>query len=263
MLKVLCFSKDRPLQLHGYLESLSFCGQVYPEDISVIYAKSPHYKPLVEFFPRVNFIEEDQQFDKVFRDYINSLDDKDLIIPGCDDVVYYRMFPLYALSQAMLDPSLLGFSLRLGKNIKSSPVIGNNFPVITWEWAKAGSHWGYPFELMATLYRVSFIKELLKNCQIELKSPNYFESFGVNYCINNGVSKTHPYLAMFNTNNYCAAQDINRVQHDFPNKFGGTEDQSAEKLIEAYNSGKRLAWWNLWDIAPSDCFVQNNYFKLV
>lgn len=263
MLNVLVFSKDRPMQLDAYLKSLMFCSDVAPEQITVIVPSMEHYKKIEEE-TFVNFLPEDKNggFENTLKIYSNFVNDHDIILFGCDDVVFTRPFCTGFLDDFLgYDNSILGFSYRLGTNIYPRPLKDTTGAFFTWQWRGNPKHWGYPFELMASVYRADLLREILNNKQ-GIKSPNHLESAGTMYCIENKYT-SHPKMAMLNTVNYAVAQDVNRVQHDFPNKITGTQEQDAKHLIDLYNQGKRLDWENLFNIVPNDVFVGNTYWRVI
>jgi hypothetical protein len=264
MIKALVFSKDRPLQLHSYLSSLTKLTSVDESDVSIIVPSMDDYRGVADTFRYVNwFQEEGGGFDNVFRKYTESLDDDGFTLFGCDDVVYIRPCGLNMIPMVLnKNPDLIGFSLRLGRNIYPRPMFEASGAVLTWAWPGWQSHFGYPFELMASVYRNSLIKEIVAATKSQIKSPNYLESYGVTYCIQNKHAD-QPKMAMFNTDSYALAFDINRVQHDFQNKFSGTQNESADVLKEKYTQGYLIDWTNAFGIKPQDCFVGNRYFTLV
>ena len=62
MLSIICFSKDRPLQLEGYIQSVLFYSGLQPETLNILYADSPAtpYDSLISKYPRVNWVRETQ-----------------------------------------------------------------------------------------------------------------------------------------------------------------------------------------------------------
>jgi hypothetical protein len=264
MIKALIFSKDRPLQLHAYLDSLFGLTNIRQEQVSIIVPSLDDYMAVSKEFPEVVWINEKVigGFDLSLREYVNSdLNDDDILLFGCDDVVYIRPCSLAYIPKILENKDYLGFSLRLGKNIVPRPLSRGTGMVFSWPWAGFGSHWGYPFELMASCYRGSLVKEIVNSNKGQMHCPNHLESYGVTYCINKKGS-VHPEMAMFNSPNYAVAMDVNRVQHHFQNKFTGSEMQDVEYLKKIFREGKRLDWTELFGIQPQDCFVGNLYWKV-
>ena len=267
MLKVLVFSKDRPLQLQAYLESMFALGGVYTPSVSVILPDKTDYEPLIERYEDIDWVFESEHgggFDLTLREYTSEvLDDDDFVLFGCDDVVFTRPFNVnFAPAFLTQEKNVLGFSLRLGHNIQPGIPVQDLGILMYWRWPGMPSHWGYPFELMASVYRASLLKEILDNTKDQIQCPNHLESFGVTHVMRT-KAESHPYMSMFRSASSAVAQDVNRVQHHFQNRYNGDNFQDAEYLKTLYKQGKRLEWGNLFGIEPPDCFVGNRYWKVL
>lgn len=264
MLKVLVFSKDRPLQLRSYLESLLTLGGC--ENINVITPTRTDYEQLIDQTPDVNWIFESDNgggFDLTFREFCKTLNDDDLVLFGCDDVVFTRPFNLAFLPYFFeREKNVIGFSLRLGRNIQPAIPVQELGIMTYWRWPGMPSHWGYPFELMASVYRATLVKEIAENVKSHMQCPNHLESSGVTYVIQN-KQQTQPYMTMYRSPSFAVAQDVNRVQHHFQNKYNGDSSQEPEYLKTMFKQGKALEWGNLFGIEPPDCFVGNRYWRIL
>jgi hypothetical protein len=267
MIKCLAFTKDRPLQFEAFLESFFFCSGMEDNQIHIIAPDDQHYKKLVQTYPGTNWHFENW-FGRSFAETLkwvvfNRMTESDYILFACDDMIYTRMFNLRMVEMLLktLEPAnVLGFSLRLGTNIQGCNAIPqNNSLYRMWRWRGKPGHFGYPFELMATVYSVRVVRTIISALN-EIKLPNDLEVGGIQYC------KAHlgeTQLVMFNTPNYAVAQDVNRVQDYYENAIHGTEEQSTENLLAAYNRGAKLDWSNLFSINPPDAFVGNQFWKLI
>lgn len=255
------FSKDRPMQLDAYLASLLYYSDIQQKDIVVLLYDAKNYSYLLEQYPNVKFISEDTHggFFNTFQSVVNNADDK--ILFGCDDVVYIREFTTDIIEKCLDQyPNTIGFSLRLGSNIKSWPPGEYSTKIVLWKWAIASDAWNYPWECMASCYHKALVQKIIEKYGDKIKNPNFLESYGFYYVCEHTFDQ--PYLAMFNSESYAVAQDINRVQDLFPNAIHGDETQTSENLIKLYYEGYRLDWMNLRHITPPDFFVGNTYFKL-
>ena len=267
MIKCLVFTKERPLQFDAFLESLIFCSGIDESHIHVIAPDERYYKKLLQAYPASNWYFE-SWFGGSFAEALkwvvfSRLSESDYLLFGCDDIVYTHLFNLRTvelLMRTLAPANLLGFSLRLGTNIQGCDAIPEENPIYrTWHWRRKPGHFGYPFELMATVYPVRLIREIISTLR-EIKVPNHLEVGGIQYCRAH-ADATH--LCMFNTPSYAVAQDVNRVQNYYPNATHGTEEQNPQNLIAAYNRGARLDWSNLFGISPPDAFVGSQYWKIV
>lgn len=261
--KSLVFSKDRPMQLWSYLKSLLCLTSIRESEISVIHPFSDEYQSLHYTFPLINWIIENEYggFDASLRHYANDLDDNDIMLYGCDDVVWIRPCTMNVVPQVLKDPAVLGFSYRLGINTKDLPQNKGDNAIFVWDWTQSKHHFYYCFDLMASCYRGSLLKEIL-NQNENIKTPNFLESYGVNYCFKNKRNE-QPLMAMFNTNNYAVAFDVNRVQHEFANKINGTIEQDAETLKNDFNHNKRIDWRKAFNSIDPEPFVGTRYWQII
>lgn len=190
LVSVLCFSKDRPLQLEAYLSSL-FRLSATPMAVSVLYRCSPlferAYVKLRSQFPQVDFIRETD-----FRDQVLSCvqgAETPLFMFGCDDVVFKRPWePIEVWKAFELLPELLGFSLRLGREIvycypanraMSTPRFLGTNPFLVWRWLLGEADWGYPWELDCTVYCTEFVRTMLTALEkLDWAHPNRLEGLG-------------------------------------------------------------------------------------
>lgn len=178
MSTIIVFSKDRPMQLHGYLESLLWASEcreeqtyvLYREVLPICYDKVKTYFPRVHWIAETNFVEQLQEIIAIADEYIMF---------GCDDVVFVDRFKLEKMETYLQDhESVFGFSLRLGRNIKPMPKkVNRDGEFCVWKWTDSKGHYGYPWELDCTMYRkADVIKIIGKIGTGNIKSPNYLEA---------------------------------------------------------------------------------------
>lgn len=213
-LNCLCFSKDRPLQLDGYLRSLrlmldaSLPVTVLYRASSAYYAED--YEELKRTYPAVAFVPE-TDFGAQVCDWVQT-SQVPLVLFGCDDVVFYRPLDLRRAVLAFEDADLLGFSLRLGRNIlysqsRPEPVAPPPFTatgeILKWNWRGADGEWGYPFELDGTVYRRGMLAAVLTAMeQYRARTPAW--------------DWRHPNLLEMNGNVFIKAMDILPGMASFP-----------------------------------------------
>jgi len=239
LLSVIVFSKDRPLQLHGYLESLIFYSKIKEEAINVIFKETPDipYEIVINSFKSINWIKQTDFFQNLTC-AIN--DSKEYIMFGCDDVVFSSNFNIQgAISTLKEDEDIFGFSLRLGKNIRPKP---NNYlkkeKTLVWNWTKTNcAHWNYPWELDGTIYRKSDIQAIIEAMNSDtLKNPNYLEAV-----IANDPCRfiRREKLASFRKSK-CLVITVNRVQDNFPNDFDERKNYTPKNLQFLYEKDRRI-----------------------
>ena len=163
----LCFSKDRPLQCEGFIQSLKANASV-PVKLSILYAtKNESYQKaydlLQDLYPDVDFIKEENLRRHVTKWVKNN--PNNYLMFGCDDVVYKKCFNTETIVKAFSENSnLQGFSLRLGNDIYYSamhlciakrPIFIKKSPYLLWDWREKSSNhdWAFPFELNCTVYK--------------------------------------------------------------------------------------------------------------
>lgn len=272
-MKVLVFTKDRPLQFRAYLESLKFCSDISNEQIYVILPTNKDYEDIIEEFDGIHWIFEnnfENKFDDAFRYTVNHLiKDNDNVLFGCDDVIYIRPINLNQLDIICNDlwkNWAIGLSLRLGTNFAQQMQLYRNDNskysnvTISWRWCRTVGSFAYPWELMASIYQGSLIKRIVSDNKEKFLSPNYVESFGANWCWSN---MSESLLVMMNSPSFACAADVNRVQTDFPNNHGGDEQHSPDILKEQYRLGKRLKWTNLFGITTDKIFTGRQFWQLI
>lgn len=262
-MKVIVFSKDRPMQLQAYLESLIYFTNIKPYDIYILFDYDKLYESVISKFRKAHWISDSGDFDKGLRDLVKRIDDEEYVLTGCDDVVYFRQVDLDKAEKFLEDNlDCLGFSLRLGKNTRQAPKgVKTEEGFIKWVWHDKTWHWGYPFELMGSIYKASRFKMVVNTGGI-FRCPNDLEGRGDGFFKKASMSVAPPCLAMFDGKSACAAQDINRVQHYAPNRIQGTAAETADNLKTLFKQGFRIDWRSMHNIAPIDCFIGRQHLRL-
>lgn len=259
-LSLIVFSKDRPLQLEAYLDSILYYSEIDQKSISVIYTQTNEisYQNLINRFKDINWVFEDNFFEDLNK-LINK--SEDYILFGCDDVIFINKIDLRQSIQFLeKNNNFLGFSLRLGLNITPVPynIIEEANDIITWNWDQCNTpHWDYPWEIDSTIYRKSDILNILQNFE-NIKNPNYFESDIANN-IKNLVSKY--YLASF-IKSKCIVLTVNRVQDDFLNSFDDTINTDVHTLFKIFLKGIKIDFIEISKKKNNHIHVGAEYLKL-
>lgn len=235
---IIVFSKDRPMQLHAYIESLLKYSDIEQKNISILYKVSQgiDYKRVIKEFPSVNWVIENNFYEELLKIIKYS---EDYIMFGCDDVVFKDCFSLeYAKEILTNNEQIMGFSFRLGTNIMPCPKnISSNERYIEWNWEKSQEpHFNYPWELDCTLYRKSDIVEMLvkyeQSTKETIKSPNYLESIFA------AAAKKYiirPDMACLNKKGQAIVITVNRVQETHCNAIDSTKSTDIYTLNKIYN----------------------------
>jgi hypothetical protein len=260
-LSVIVFSKDRPLQLQAYLESLIYFSKQTDLDITVLYKPNPEisYTALTNQFADIKWIEESSFYGDLMT-HINKA--SEFLMFGCDDVIFKDFFTFFdALNVLANNTDIFGFSLRLGENILYLPQNVQKFDShLEWSWMDTdATNWNYPWELDCTIYRKQDVLEVISKLNPDrVKNPNYLESDVANDL---KTFVTKPELACFKKGK-CIVLTVNRVQDDFVNGFDETLDTDVQSLNELYKRGIKIDFIQISKKKSNKIHVGVEYFLL-
>lgn len=262
MPSIIIFSKDRPMQLHAYLESLFLFSDASESDVKILFRETPEidYSRVMSSFPNVNWVKE-ENFQTDLIAAINASDD--YIMFGCDDVVFTGAFSLkFAKNVLSKNEDIFGFSFRLGSNIQPQPKnIADSQEYRKWCWYEARElHYNYPWELDCTLYRKSDIGQMLNAYGADIKSPNYFEG---DFAVNAKQYISRPNLACLNETSKAVVITVNAVQDTHQNGFDNNKPTDIYSLDRLYNKRKnKLDIRAISEIGNQAIHVGSEYFLL-
>lgn len=303
MISNIVFTKNRPLQLEAYLESLY---RYFPAKIIqtyVIYKAElfgEQYEVLFKKFSGCIVIKE-SDFHSDFMSVLSQVSTR-YILFGVDDVIYFESVDFHVVDETFSEFSedIFGFSLRFGpESIK-----GNNEPISE---AKAANqtiyrlNWTqghtfttrYPFELCATVYSTALVKKIIHSSmsnnlflkklflpgstltdilgKIKLKRK-ILKSFGYFYNPNTLESWNCRWCqnhkdqlpAYLYFQNLCAsAIQVNMVNITEREKFEDIDGYTAETLAEKYKQGYRLDIDYIARNRPISTHSTKQHFRLV
>lgn len=262
MPSIIVFSKDRPMQLHAYLESLFTFSDARVGDVSILFRPTPaiDYHKVIGAFPDVHWIQE-QDF---HSDLIGLIDDsEDYIMFGCDDVVFTGAFSLHFAKTILIEnDDIFGFSFRLGDNIQPQPQSlfeGRGYR--KWHWPDAKErHYSYPWELDCTMYRKSDVQKMLLAYGDHIQSPNYLEG---NLAAHAKKYIARPHLACLNEKSKAIVITVNAVQDTHPNGFDDQKPTDIYSLEHLYNKkNNKLDIQAISEIKNHQIHVGSEYFVL-
>jgi len=254
LISFLCFSKDRPLQVDGYIRSLKKASGDKNIDLSVLYTHSgdDFVGPYVE-----SLMSRENSWASPIRE-VNFREDvlewlysakHDLVCFGCDDVVYNGYINWKHVKKFFSRLDGVAYSFRLGRNITNSfmtriilPKFAEEFPIMTWRIGLVKGDWQYAFELDGTVYRKDDIVRLLES--VDFKCPNTLEG--------NAVKLFHKQqegnLMGCPQESVLSVVTVNRVQTKFNRgKVYKDTEVSSEYLIKIWRDGFRLNLDAYWD----------------
>lgn len=250
-LDVLVFSKDRPLQLEGYIKSLQYYTN-NDVNITVLAKTTPDYREAYSILQSnhrdVKFVEE-SNFARQVKNWIDEAGP--MIMFGCDDVIFKDHINLDVARKllATLDPPIDFVSLRLDSNItycqpsdkemivpKLAPVLEGQAYIFEWRACPMNWDWGYPFEVAGSIYRRETIKNLIAPFPDNvIGHPNKIEGPLCFQARNNwrGVGSCFA-KAKMNT------VTVNRVQELEKNKLCVDVEVTPKELLNMFLIGKSI-----------------------
>lgn len=302
MISNIVFTRNRPLQLEAYLQSLYRHMPKEQIQTYILYKVDlfdEQYSELFEQFSDCIVIRE-KNFHDDFMSLFERIDTK-YILFGTDDVVYYDSVD-FAVVDKIYDKfpeDVFGFSLRLdptslsieSEQISEMEINGQNIRKVNWKKAKSRNA-KYPFELNSTVYTTALVKEIL--CYVGRERPLLKKIFPKeSLCVNflRHILPMKNFLASLETfhdpntlEGYCyrwckmhksrfpsylyfqkpcaSAVQVNRVNTSIDNPVNGSNEHTVEVLNEKYKQGYSLDIDFLRSHKPVTTHVGSNYFRL-
>ena len=296
------FTKNRPLQLDAYLESLYRYFPAERIQTHIIYKPelfSEEYESLFKKYPDC-VITRENDFHMDCVKIINQADTK-YILFGIDDVVFFDSVDLDLIDQTFDEhqKDILGFTLRFGSEfLKNSNDQINDFTVknqqvyrLNWKNGQ-NPHARYPFELCCTIYPTEIVKRIISsvtNNNLVIKkifSPDsplikvlkktkfarkILKSFGYFFSPNTLESwpcrwcqNNSSQLPLFTYfQKLCAtAIQVNMVNTSTKNTFDGSDKHTVETLNDKYKQGYRFDISFITPNNPPPLSCGQQYFKL-
>lgn len=268
MLQFICFSRYRPLQLHGYLTSLfKHC----PEEVavSVLYKSDPGYVEAYHeirgIFPYVHFLEETD-----FKSDLQTLVDRsaaEFLSFGCDDVVFVAPLLVREIERAFGKIiGLLGLSLRLGEHI-TEDMYGRSLPSpelwltdkwLRWDMTTAIGDWAYPWEVLGTIYKIDFVREMIK--AIQPGSPSQLEERGTHIWSSHTTDQR---LAAW-VEARIVVPTVNMIQREFSgNGIRGSHELTPGFLLSCWQNGLRMDIDRYIKMTPPSWRIGDFYLKSI
>ena len=255
-LQVIVFSKDRPLQLHGYLTSFfKHCDQ--EAAVKVLLRNDPSWFADAYAQVEAEFSQVEWRHEQDFQVDLESLiGDTKYTMFGCDDVVFTA--PVYAAS---MPTDLIGTSLRLGAHITrdmfGQPMPQPTFDGMAWSVDGAASDWGYPWEVLGTIYRTDFVKRMV--ARVQANSPSQLEERG-SHC---WQEETEQRLMRSWAYSRLVVPTVNLVQSEFPNGICGNVPLDVGFLLECWNHGLRLDVDQYEGMTPESWRIPDFYLRRI
>lgn len=261
-LRVIVFSKDRPLQLHATLTSLrARCQDPEVLDVQVlVYASDDdmarRYHQVAREAPFARLVPQ-QDFKETLLAMAAGARFLGFV---CDDALFVRDWSAASALKMLLSvPKAIGLSLRLGQNTTScysrgglpQPVPPSLELIEGWracDWPQSQLDFAYPLELSSSIYRFDDLWHLLQ--ALPYANPNQLEDALWGRAGTLAVAK--PALLYPSTSiAFCAP--LNVVQATHPNRNAARADLGPAALAARFDAGFRVDVEALRGFTPSAC----------
>jgi hypothetical protein len=264
------FSKDRPLQVHGCLESLfgTHGGDI---PVTVIFGVSSRrmfsgYKEVKKHFPRVRWeFEQSTEFFNLTRAVVQTIE-TDLLMFLVDDIVFTSPWSTVDAPFLVLDEfpdTVQCSSLRLHPGITRCYASGELSPVPTdlsspkghpgamvWNWTRAVGDWGYPMSLDGNVYRTGPVRQMINS--VGFGSPNYLEA-ALDSIKHHPHADVKSHMVCYRDGPRVINIPSNRVQNEFKNAHENSTQPDV--LLDLYMSNQRLDWVKYQGLVASTVHV--------
>lgn len=245
-IKLITFSKNRPVQLYAMLESLyQNCLGLELVDEYVLFKADDEYRDIYseveKDFPNVKFIEEKGFFTDLSK--LLLFNKQQYLMFLVDDIIFKGKFWFDdCLHILETDEKCFTFSLRLGRGLdfcypislpQKEPSFISKEEILTFTHDGCDGDWGYPISLDGNIFRTEEFNELaLIKAHAPFHSPNSLES---SLYLNRGLLKDRQ-TACFEHSVLLNIPD-NRVQSEIPNKTIGNDPS---RFVKAWQDGLKI-----------------------
>jgi len=172
MISNIVFTKNRPLQLDAYLESLY---RYFPPELIQTYILykvelfDEEYQQLFRKYTDCIVVEE-KNFHNDFLQILGQVNTKYIML-GVDDVVYFDSVDIEVIDETFdkFPDDIFGFSLRFNEenvkkddSVSETVIAGQSVYRMNWTQGQTPTT-RYPFELCATIYRTELVKSIINS----------------------------------------------------------------------------------------------------
>jgi len=302
MISNIVFTKNRPLQLEGYLDSLY---KHFPAGLIrtyVLYKQQLFGRQYQQVFGEHDncIVVKENDFLSDFLKILGRIN-TEYILFGIDDVVYFDSVDFDVIEESFnkFSEDIFGFSLRFSeKNItdandpvSKTVIAGQTVCSINWTQGRTPTT-RYPFELCATIYKTALVKKIIDNVMNnnpllkklfspssalirafgKIKSPRpVLKSFGYFFSPNTLESwncrwcqnHSEQLPAFLYFQKQCAAAiQVNMVNTSTSNTSEGFAEYTVEALAEKYKQRYRLDIDFVADNKPTQPHCGREYLRL-
>ena len=241
-------SKDRALQLdcalHSFMDS---CKDASKTDIIVYYNTSSDrhessYRQLASEYPKIPFIREGV----IKKDIVDIISKYKYFFITVDDNVFYKPFSIEDIDTTLENSSLLGFTLRLGRNttycypvnkeqkLPEFESIKDN--IYSYNWTNSDLDFGYAIEISGTVYKVADFLQMLQDTSIT--TAHQLEANIANKT--NFFVESKPLMACYESS-VLFSNPLNVTKADcMTNRNANRTEYSTDNLLCLFEYGKRI-----------------------
>jgi len=260
-LRVIVFSKDRPLQLHATVASLrTHCIDPQWMQVQVLAlasddAMKQRYKQVARELPFAAFVAEND----FKRDLCEMVRGARHVAFVCDDALFVGPWSIErALRMLREIPNAIGVSLRLGRNTtycypqRQPQRIPPSADLLEgWcacDWTKADLDFAYPLELSSSVYRVQDVWALLTD--LPYRTPNQLEE---QLAARAATFAGRMPILVYPQASIAFCAPLNVVQSTHANRHGVRPSDTAQALAQRFDEGLRVDVEVLRGYTPRAC----------
>lgn len=255
-LSVVIFSKDRPMQLLGLLESLKEFSHPFIKPHIIYNAKNAEYEHAYQalFAANSNLIESFHNdsakgFKQSLVDILESLNSH-LITFFVDDILFKEKIDWEKVTK--FNTKKIVPSLRMGTNLRRCytandsqmlPPLKKMGDYYAWFWSEGEHDWNYPLSVDGNIFSREEFLNMIK--ALSFKAPNTMElklqlfksqfTSRIGICFENNIIVNNP---------------INIVQTEFFNLHGNIHQ---DQLLDWWNEGKRIDFMKYKGVKTISC----------
>lgn len=253
------FSKDRANQLNNCIRS--FVDHVHVRSNTYVIYKASNedfqkgYDKCIERYPYIKFLKEENFKQDLISIFDTEPPEQQHVMFLVDDIHFMNNIKQDDVQFDYLEFSeMVAISSRLSKNVNYCYALDRDVKTpkfvkgCVWNWKHEQGDWGYPMSVDGNIYKRSFIEPYVRYSTYS--NPNTFEA-ALAYNINH-MSRDKNLLCCYDEASRLVNVPMNRVQSQFPNRYGKREELTAEKLNEMFLNNEELVGFSVDEYLSSE-----------
>lgn len=243
---LICFSKDRALQLDAFLRSYAeFVTPRVPVDVIWLPTSMRHARAYLDVFARHPWVRQHRQ--GLFKqDVLEVLPATGTVTFFVDDLVFVRPWEISETP---------GLSLRLGLHLtrcytahraQSVPRLSIEAGFSAWRWADGDGDWGYPLSLDGHVFDGAELRSMIE--AVPFTSPNSLES-ALQRFVSTFATRTGKCYRQSRIVNV----PWNRVQQEYDNRFARDPYAIPDRMLSFWEQGQQIDLRPLAGLVNESC----------